>query len=136
MLADLKAKVSDDVMPLLQSMDRTELVTYATLQDFIAATAERERLQQAAEQKRQAYDLQLKASQSGVYLLSTFTGLLDPKLGKTLSVVGTTAIQINQALTNFNVAASTVDTSLIGRALVQIRSPARLDRFRCPMEVI
>ena len=45
MLADLKAKVSDDVMPLLQSMNRTELVTYATLQDFIAATAERERLQ-------------------------------------------------------------------------------------------
>jgi hypothetical protein len=114
MLTDLKAKVSDDVMPLLQSMNRTELVTYATLQDFIAATAERGRLQQAAEQKRQAYDLQLQASQSGVYLLSTFTGLLDPKLGKTLSVVGTTAIQINQALTNFNVAASTVDTSLIG----------------------
>jgi hypothetical protein len=113
LLSDLKAKVSDDVMPLLQSMNRTELATYATLQDFIAATAERERLQQAAEQKRQAHELQLQASQSGVYL-STFAGLFDPKLGKMLSVVGTTAIQVNQALTNFNVGASSVDTSLIG----------------------
>ena len=112
-LSTLNSAIANQVLPQLQSLNQTELATYATLQAYVADQTERQRQQQLAQQQQQARQLQLQAEQSGVYLLSTLAGQFSPQLGRTLNAVGNTAIQLNQALTNFQVAASSVDTSSI-----------------------
>jgi len=112
-LADLQSGVFDQALPLLQNINQTELTTYTTLEQYITQATDRANQEALAQQQQQDHELKIAASQQGVYLLSTFAGFFDPKLGHDMGVVGNAALQVADAVSKYTFPAAAVDTSSI-----------------------
>jgi hypothetical protein len=82
---------------VLTTIDRQQQVLLA----FVANQQQRQQAEAAAAHQRELDQLKLDAANSGVYLLSTFATLGgNAKLGKEISVVGSSAIQVPKPRAN------------------------------------
>ena len=72
--------------------------------DQDAAELERQRQAKIAAERQ----LKLQAAGAAIDLLSTFVGLVDPKLGRELAVTGRAGLEIYQAVVNYTQMAATL----------------------------
>ena len=115
-LADIKALTEAEFDNINASIDdlRDTLVDInekqGVLLDYMADQQARERAQAAAAAKAQAHQLKLQASASGIELLSTLVGFKDAKLGRQISTVGNSALQIGESLNGWMEAVAGLST--------------------------
>lgn len=107
---ELKNLIVED-RALLRDIDQKQ----AALIAYVANERERAAAQARAERQRRIHQLKLDAAGSSVYLLSTFIGLSDPKLGRAVSVTGNAAIQIAESVSKYSETAANLDE--LGSAL-------------------
>jgi hypothetical protein len=84
----------DDMQLLLTAIDLQQ----GDLVDYMKDDAKRRALQAQAEAKAQEHQLKLQAAESAVYIVSTLADFVSPGLGRQISVIGSSAIQIGESL--------------------------------------
>ena len=102
---------SNDILDSLDTLNRTQLEQYETLREYLEDEARRDAAIQQAQEQQAIQHLRVQAAEAGVYLLSTFFGQSDPRAGRVVRTVGSAALQVNQALSNFSVSAAVLDSS-------------------------
>jgi hypothetical protein len=90
----------------------------------------RRRALEERQNKAEAYQLAIGGAQSVVYLLSTFVGFGDPKIGNQISAVGNAFIQVFDSFKKYNDAAANLgklaESLEVGESLLQAASGAVL----------
>lgn len=113
--ADLDAGLNR-INERLGELDRRNLDSQESLRDLTIEVRQAKIARAAAQEAeaRRAQDqLELQAQRSAVYVFSTLAGAIDPKLGKSISVIGNAAIQISDTLSKFSSLSATTAGSAI-----------------------
>jgi hypothetical protein len=84
----------DGIRAAIKDCNDLQLAHFAT---YVANETVRQEAEKAAAERQ----LRLDAAKSGVYLLSTFVGMADQRLGRELYEVGTATIQVAESLTGW-----------------------------------
>jgi hypothetical protein len=103
-LADLQQLATTEFGKINASIDDLQL-TLGTLSaqqgqlvDFMRNQQARQQAQALAEAKAKEHKLKLEAANSAVSIIATLAGVIDPKLGKQIATVGSSAIKIGESL--------------------------------------
>lgn len=94
-----------DDRKVLNNISRSQKV----LLDYVADQKLKEQIKNHAEKERRIHQLKIEAVGSSVYLISTFIGFHNPKLGQVVQVIGSSAIQLSQSINKF-----TMDAAQLG----------------------
>lgn len=107
-LADLRTLVQGE----LERINAITAATQATLRDLDArqqnlvayanSGLERQQLREQVEAEAKRAQEKLSVAKSGIYILATLVGFVDPKLGKQISIIGNAGVQIADALIKFS----------------------------------
>lgn len=84
----------DDIQETLVEIDKQQDV----IVDYIKDQELKAKHQELAKKKAAENQLKLDAAKASVTILSTLIGQIDPKLGKQVSTIGTSTIQVGEAL--------------------------------------
>lgn len=95
---DLIHQVIDDQTDLADRIDHLQ----SSFNDYVTNQEKQRATQQMQQAVAQIDAMKLQAASSGIFVLSSLIGISDPKLGKQISVVGNSGIQIAQSIMNFN----------------------------------
>lgn len=87
----------DDIQETLVEIDKQQDV----IVDYIKDQELKAKHQELAKKKAAEHQLKLDAAKASVSILSTIMGQIDPKLGKQVSTIGTSTIQVGEALNNW-----------------------------------
>jgi hypothetical protein len=102
-LGAVMAETGEDLKAIDAQQDELIAFVKQWKADQVAAELERqERAREAAERQ-----LKLQAAGAAIDLLSTFVGLVDPKLGRELAVAGRAGLEIYEAVVNYTQMAAT-----------------------------
>lgn len=84
----------DDIQETLVEIDKQQDV----IVDYIKDQELKAKHQELAKKKAAEHQLKLDAAKASVTILSTIIGQIDPELGKQVSTIGTSTIQVGEAL--------------------------------------